>query len=1175
MILYSWGNMAHCTSFYFYLFFILIPWVTCITEADLFSYGNGANGDESDAFVTDGTAFLQLDIPIVLYGVKHNTAHVSLKGIVTFGAEPAPALENRPFPLSYAAIAPFYADILAESEADDSGFVQFRQSKKPELLDKANNQIHQLFPDQSSFQAKALLIATWSDVLGYGLPTNWNNTFQLVVANDGEDSFAFFLYPRIVWAQTRARAPGESDLSAQAGFFAADGRKTLLEGSGTDYLRALPNNKLPEEGAIEAGTYVYRIGQPLAATETEGHHEAETAGHEQDYSHYEEADGERARTREPIDDRHPLDPANLRTPAPQPHTDVDVPNPEDHQVTGHEEHLDPPPTAEAPSGYSYIPPPAPTPRDSRLQGDSVCTDAAACHANAQCRSFTSGSCCECQEGFVGNGKLCIDKETPQRMNGQASGQLNGAEFRDALMHNYVIINEGRVYVAYSPITSEVGHALQTILPMATIVGWMFALPENGVANGLTLTGGVFNHSATVKFTGSGQTVHVSQHFSGLDEHNMLHSTLYVTGTTPPANPGQTFEFADHNIEYRRVSPGLIQSYSSHAVQIGEESHRYTVEESISYFECPHNEQLSGSRTTRLQVQGVVSLYQLQEKASRFGMNAKMTLYGQAGQDVCQNTNCGQFAGCVPQGEQAQCVCQAGYQIAPGSDPAAQPISCVDIDECTSRNECSPNAECTNTDGSFRCQCQTGYTGDGRNCRTIGETEQPDACGNCDPNADCTLDQYSNRQVCRCRSGYEGDGYRCALAQSAGDCAAQPELCDRNARCQANQQGQMQCVCSTGYVGDGRTCQQQQGNGRLPPGEDSCYHHPEQCDKNAACIPVKNGASFQCNCLSGYEGDGRTCRALVVTRGGFLVFTQGMSIMKLPVDRSSADRGGQVAILPGQTAVGIAVDCADSNIYWSDIAGHTINKARYDGTGTEAVLRNIMSAEGIAVDSISRNIFWTDSAGDHIAVAKLTDVKAGYKIVIGKNLSNPRAIALHPARGAIFWTDWNRDSPKIETANMDGSDRRVLINSGLGLPNALTVDLNTDDVCWADAGNQKVECASVDGSNRRMVFFGASYPFSMTAYQDTLYWTDWANNNVISVRKGGSEKHIHDLPIGSSGKVYGIASVPEECPRLTNGCAGDNGGCRFICLPLQNGQRKCACPENLSEDQCAEDPVYRN
>ena len=41
----------------------------------------------------------------------------------------------------------------------------------------------------------------------------------------------------------------------------------------------------------------------------------------------------------------------------------------------------------------------------------------------------------------------------------------------------------------------------------------------------------------------------------------------------------------------------------------------------------------------------------------------------------------------------------------------------DIDECTdpSDNNCSSNANCTDTIGSYECACMIGYTGDGFTC----------------------------------------------------------------------------------------------------------------------------------------------------------------------------------------------------------------------------------------------------------------------------------------------------------------------------------------------------------------------------------------------------------------------------------------------------------------------------
>ena len=40
-----------------------------------------------------------------------------------------------------------------------------------------------------------------------------------------------------------------------------------------------------------------------------------------------------------------------------------------------------------------------------------------------------------------------------------------------------------------------------------------------------------------------------------------------------------------------------------------------------------------------------------------------------------------------------------------------------MDECALRtHDCSSNARCINTDGSYACSCNPGYTGDGRSCQ---------------------------------------------------------------------------------------------------------------------------------------------------------------------------------------------------------------------------------------------------------------------------------------------------------------------------------------------------------------------------------------------------------------------------------------------------------------------------
>ena len=65
---------------------------------------------------------------------------------------------------------------------------------------------------------------------------------------------------------------------------------------------------------------------------------------------------------------------------------------------------------------------------------------------------------------------------------------------------------------------------------------------------------------------------------------------------------------------------------------------------------------------------------------------------------------------------------------------------------------------------------------------------------------------------------------------------------------------------------------------------------------------------------------------------------------------------------------------------------------------------------------------------------------------------------------LYWSDWG-DNPHIGRIGMDGSNRSVIVEDKITWPNGLTLDLINDRIYWADAREDYIEFASLDGSNR--------------------------------------------------------------------------------------------------------------
>ncbi|XP_021574471.1 nidogen-2 [Carlito syrichta] len=103
------------------------------------------------------------------------------------------------FPTDFPAIAPFLADI---DTSRGRGRVLYREDKSPAVLDLAARYVRAGFPRSAArFTPTHAFLATWEQVGAYeevrrgALPSGELNTFQAVLASDGSDTYALFLYP--------------------------------------------------------------------------------------------------------------------------------------------------------------------------------------------------------------------------------------------------------------------------------------------------------------------------------------------------------------------------------------------------------------------------------------------------------------------------------------------------------------------------------------------------------------------------------------------------------------------------------------------------------------------------------------------------------------------------------------------------------------------------------------------------------------------------------------------------------------------------------------------------------------------------------------------------------------------------------------------------------------------
>ncbi|KAI8432506.1 hypothetical protein MSG28_013507 [Choristoneura fumiferana] len=369
---------------------------------------------------------------------------------------------------------------------------------------------------------------------------------------------------------------------------------------------------------------------------------------------------------------------------------------------------------------------------------------------------------------------------------------------------------------------------------------------------------------------------------------------------------------------------------------------------------------------------------------------------------------------------------------------------------------------------------------------------------------------------------------------------------------------------------------------------------DECAEDAPCDHHCRNTigSFVCSCENGYKlmEDGVSC-APISNEPASLIFTNRYYIRRVSLDEAHAS---SLLIHNLTNAVALDMEWERRCLYWSDVTrlGSSIKRACRE-PGQELSHYQILhgatlqNPDGLAVDWVAGNVYWCDKGTDTLEVSRTDGTHR--RVLIRTGLQEPRALALHPARGTIYWSDWGM-SPHIGRAGMDGSARTILISAGLGWPNALVVSHASQELYFADAREDYIAVADLDGKRVRVLFSRDRMPwlrlhhvFALTVWEGRVYWSDWETRAVESCRRRPNPHYkanaTEDKSAGGAYECKTVALTVHKpmdlrvhhparqppAPELTALCAQLN--CSGLCLltPATESQpagARCECPEHF-------------
>ncbi|KAL7046079.1 hypothetical protein ACKWTF_002468 [Chironomus riparius] len=404
----------------------------------------------------------------------------------------------------------------------------------------------------------------------------------------------------------------------------------------------------------------------------------------------------------------------------------------------------------------------------------------------------------------------------------------------------------------------------------------------------------------------------------------------------------------------------------------------------------------------------------------------------------------------------------------------------------------------------------------------------------------------------------------------GRCAE--KLCDHFSECQF--------FCHNAPNPNGFVCSCPQ-HMTLESNERSCSE-PQICDNFSSCDHLclqLNPIKIKCKCYHGYhiKSDNFTCESdhkiepiLLISNRHIL---RGVNL-KSPKEVKNYYTKSKNLI---GTDFFYDRHSKSYEIVWSDITKDKIYLGQLRGDELHnirvIVESDLSTTEAVAVDWIGKNVYWIDASLKNIEVATKDGLHR--TTLISENISKPRSLALDSRIGYLFFSDWDEDEPRIERSTLSGDERMKIFSLKTingAWPNGITIDYTKKRIFFLDAKSKEIHTIDYDGKDHKRILRNTDYlhhPFSITIYENNLFWSDWRLNAIITANKftGSNVTIFYQAAIQPFDvKVMHPSRQPWDfngegtAKEITSPC--ENSPCSHLCLLNKNNTFKCACPHMM-------------